>query len=136
MDQNLCSLWNHKEYHILGGDFNIDYNSKTLSSYNWLNAFEISHNLSQIITKPTRVTGEKSSLIDLIFINDLHNLGECGVIKLNLSDHDLTFVCIKKPSIKKENTSFQFRDFKNFNIASLLHFLENQNCFEFFCAAY
>ena len=52
-------------------------------------------NLTQLINQPTRITQYSKTLLDIIITNYPHNIRECGVLSLSLSDHDMVF-CIRK----------------------------------------
>ena len=52
-------------------------------------------NFTQLINQPTRITQYSKTLLDIIITNYPHNIRECGVLSLRLSDHDMVF-CIRK----------------------------------------
>ena len=86
---------------IIMGDVNIDVqkrdsHNKTLS--NFINK----HSLSQITSKPTRVTETTSSVIDHIYVNNLELYAHCGTLEAGLSDRSKIFVCRKRAKISKE----------------------------------
>lgn len=113
-------------YQLVGGDFNIDYKQRaTGNEAKLLEIFESKLNLLQLISTPTRVSAKKASIIDLIYTSNNNIITDSGVIHCNFSDHDFVYTILKKQSIKKERTSFQFRDVKNLNLASLNHFLDS-----------
>lgn len=65
-----------------------------------LKAFEKLFGLSQLIHDATRVTVQKSTLIDLCLTN-MKNISHSGTICYFLSDHFLVFVVRKKQKMKK-----------------------------------
>ena len=75
------------------------------------------HGLKQQIVAPTRITENKTSLLDHILTNTSENLPQSGVIDVGLSDHQLIFATRKtvrdKYSGHKEIT---IRSFKNYTI--------------------
>ena len=77
------------------GDFNIDCFCVNSYMYNKLMSVTSSFNLSQIVTEPTRVTSNSSTLIDLIFVSSTTLIEKCTTIPpLANSDHhglQLTF---------------------------------------------
>lgn len=79
--------------------------------------FETKLSLTQIILQPTRVTNTKASTIDLLFTSDTEHVASCGVIKYNVSDHDLIYINLKKVLLHKPKVSFKLRDLKNLNLA-------------------
>ena len=54
------------------------------------------HGLRQVISTPTRITENKSSLLDHILTNTYENVPQSGVIDIGLSDHQLIFTTRKK----------------------------------------
>ena len=68
------NFWNDKKEIILLGDFNKDL-LNSHSNRDWLILTE-SLGLSQLVTQPTRVTNNSSSLIDHIYSNDEDNLSK------------------------------------------------------------
>jgi hypothetical protein len=53
------------------------------------------YQLEQIITEPTRVTIDTSSLIDVFITNIAQKVKSSGVIRLGISDHYMIYVCTK-----------------------------------------
>ena len=60
------------------------------------------HGLKQLITSPTRVTGNSSSLLDHILTNSTDRVSQSGVVDTSLSDHQLIY-CTRKISRIKFN---------------------------------
>ena len=58
---------------IILDDFNVDYSAKKNPLRCRLDEFAFSFNLTQIISKPTRVTETSKSTIDLLLVNNTHN---------------------------------------------------------------
>ena len=50
----------------------------------------------QIITEPTRIGMNSSTLRDDIYSNNTSYIKQSGVIRLGLSDHDLIYIVRKK----------------------------------------
>ena len=64
--------------------------SKTdLTGYEALYNFCTSCNLTQLITKPTRVTESSSLILDLILASDVSKVQKAGVLLSSISDHEL-----------------------------------------------
>jgi hypothetical protein len=53
------------------------------------------YQLEQIITEPTRVTIDTTSLIDVFITNIFQKVKSSGVIRLGISDHYMIYVCTK-----------------------------------------
>lgn len=65
------------------------------NSKNFIELNEIYY-FKQLINDITRDTTQSSSIIDLIFINNQNKIGNSGVIKLDMSDHYITFIILQK----------------------------------------
>ena len=74
------------------GDFNVDYSSKKNHLHHKLKEFASNHSLTQIVNKPTRVTENSSTTIDLIFVNNSHRIVQSDVLDASISDHRVVFV--------------------------------------------
>lgn len=118
---------------FIGGDFNADILSKNDSNkelYCDL-VLKIEQNLevNQLITSPTRTTSTTSTLIDFLFCSLSSHVSSSGVIQYDASDHDMTFVTIKKPPITRPLTTFTTRNFSGYNLARLNHLL-SLDCYD------
>ena len=69
---------------ILIGDFNINY--LNCSNKKWLHLVEL-FDLKQMITTPTRVTQNTSSIIDHLYCSNPDYISDCFVPKYSISDH-------------------------------------------------
>ena len=73
---------------VLIGDLNCDVmNSRPSCHTNRLLSIAENFNLTQVITKPTRITKSSSSTIDLIFTSNSEKVSFSEVVQLGLSDH-------------------------------------------------
>ena len=100
------------------GDLNINFLNTDSYEYTYLNSLLELFNLTQIVSKPTRVTPSSSTLLDLIMINEQKIVIYSGVISLpQFSDHHLVYCVIDLP-IQKKNTPdvILTRDIKNINL--------------------
>jgi hypothetical protein len=83
---------------ILLGDFNVNFlatkNYASRALKRKLLSFE------QLIDKPTRITENSSTLIDLLFANNNHRIVSSGVLHVNLSDHSLIY-CVVKAGVRR-----------------------------------
>jgi len=92
---------------VIVGDFNINIKNHNLSS-NFLETVE-QFGLTQVIADFTRVTDQSSSIIDLIFTNEIEENFESGVIPLNISDHYVTYIHLKIPRKLNSGKTIMFR---------------------------
>ena len=83
------------------GDLNCDGLQKTGTEYKALEKFSTDMNLTQLITKPTRITVTTRSLLDDILVSSNNSVLVSGVIHRPISDHSIVFVKlkVKKPKI-------------------------------------
>ena len=95
---NLADSLNNTDI-VLVGDFNVDYSTKNQLRRK-LDEFALQHGLSQIICKPTRVTENSSTTIDLIFANNTHRIVRSDVLQSSISDHSIVF-CTIRAGVKK-----------------------------------
>ena len=73
--------------------------------------------LTQLVSEPTRVTGDSSTLIDHIYANCPENVNSLNIPKIGLSDHFPIFFTRKmhvQPP-KTDHYTISYRSFKNFN---------------------
>lgn len=104
LDTSLSILPEHIEL-ILLGDFNINFIDSNLNNNEKAMKHKLiqvtnSHELDQLINKPTRLTERSSTLIDLLFSNTMHRVTDHRVIHLTISDHFLIF-CVAKSGVTK-----------------------------------
>ncbi|PFX17369.1 putative RNA-directed DNA polymerase from transposon BS [Stylophora pistillata] len=101
---------------VLIGDFNLNYLNPTSATKHFQQTTKSFH-LKQIITKPTQVTEETRTLIDL-FLTSRPELYTCGVIPVGFSDHSAIFRVRKLYNIKRPPpTIIQSRNYKNYDPA-------------------
>ena len=76
------------------------------------------YQLSQVINKPTRITGTCSTLIDLFITNNPDSIVNSGVCTLSISDHNLVYA-VRKIGIARKNPKYvETRNFKHFKANS------------------
>jgi len=107
---------------ILLGDLNTDYlvntDNDNVKQSLTLNGFQ------QHITKPTRITKNSSTLIDIIATNK-SNIARTDVIPLSLSDHDMV-ICIRKQNHTKYKEKYvTSRNYSRYNQNELKTDLKN-----------
>ena len=86
------------------------------------------HGLKQLITSPTRVTENSSSLLDHILTNFTDRVSQSGVVDTGLSDHQLIY-CTRKINRTKFNTHkyIRTRSLKNYSQSLYLEKLNEIN---------
>ena len=104
-------LMDDKELIILG-DFNVDYCSNPNSS---IHSLECLFSLHQLVNKPTRVTINSSTCIDLILTTMPENHSVCDVGQISLSDHYMVFTCVDIDAKNTGHKMVNFRDYSDFN---------------------
>ena len=84
--------------------------------------------LDQMICSPTRISLDKSSLLDHILTNSKSIISQQGIIKLGLSDHDLIF-CTRKVKYVKTYThnTLYSRSYKKYTKEKFIDKLRNAN---------
>ena len=76
------------------------------------------YQLSQVINKPTRITGTSSTLIDLFITNNPDSIVNSGVCTLSISDHNLVYAVRKIGILRKNPKYVETRNFKHFKANS------------------
>jgi hypothetical protein len=80
-----------------------------------LDAFCVKYNLKHIIDKPTRVTENSKTLIDVIILSNPSMVKESGTLDLTISDHYLIQVNLNLRKPKQRKSYIQVRSYKNYN---------------------
>ena len=79
-----------------------------------------SYNLTQLITEPTRVTEQTSSLLDTIFVSDIKQVRESFVMHSSVSDHDLVCLTLRLKKPRPKPVYINIRSFKHYNREAFL----------------
>lgn len=113
---------------VILGDFNVDLSSNLNGNRplrSKLKSLSNRHNLEQLIQSPTRITADKESTIDLIFVNNNYRVTEKGVLNLALSDHCMVY-CVIKAGVPKVPPRFiEYRSYKHYDKNLFLQDLRN-----------
>jgi hypothetical protein len=112
--------------HYIFGDFNVNllrYGENDGVRY-YLNEL-LSNNCHNLISKPTRVTMSSHTLIDHIYTNDLVNKISPVIIIDDITDHFPTYISISSSDDINNDSTFKYRDMKNFNSDKFLCDLES-----------
>ena len=104
----------YKDIYITGDiNCNVMSNSPESHTSRLVNLIE-THQLSQLINQPTRVTEETRTLIDLFITNSEESILHSGVYPLSISDHNLIYA-VRKISIPRSSPRYiETKSFKNF----------------------
>lgn len=104
------------DYVLFGGDLNVDLLNKNNAASLLLTNFFNKYGLFQIVDKPTRITDNTQTLIDLIVSTSSDIIANCEVINADgISDHRLVACNLKFEKNKQSVLYRTFRDFSNFN---------------------
>ena len=129
LDFNLKKLDRHKNKIIhLVGDFNVDLSryDSDLHCHELINKMS-EHSFAEVISIPTRITDNTSTIIDHIYSNQVHTIEKSRVITLDLSDHLGTYVQfgIDTNFFRENNAPLtETVNFRKFNAANLETFAE------------
>ena len=110
---------------IIPADLNFDYKFDETLCSNPVHQMENLYGMTQIISKPTRVTDKSSTLSDVILTTmpELHTNTE--VFEITLRDHFLIYTCINMPCKANHHKTVKYRCYKNFNNDAFLYDLSN-----------
>ena len=109
---------NNRHAKVLLGDFNVDSLKKSRmdsSLMRKLRQTTENYDLEQIISSPTRITENSSTLIDMIFTNEKHRIVSFGILHLGLSDHSLVYCVCKSGVPHALSRTIEYRSYKNYN---------------------
>ena len=124
-EQSLISYCSESKETIVLGDMNTDYlkrndnvNVKSIINRN---------GFTQIIDKPTRITEQSKTLIDIIATNRPENIVKSDVIATSLSDHDLV-ACVRKLNNRKfPKKTVRCRNYRTYDPEQMKSDLKNVN---------
>ena len=98
---------------VLTGDLNCDLLSNNPRGETLL-SFCATVNATQLTDKPTRVTENSRSLLDVILVSDPVLVKSSGVLEITISDHFLVHAVINLRSPKQAPTYIVTRSFRNY----------------------
>ena len=98
------------------GDINCNLLQDSRDSYTTrLNNIIAAYQLTQVISEPTRITSNTSTLIDLFITNNTESIAHSGVYSLSISDHN------RKIGIPRRSPRYvETRNFNKFNANAFL----------------
>ena len=130
-EQQISKVCSEGKKSIVLGDFNVD--TLKQERYDHLDNLMTSYGYKQMITVPTRIVEDTSTIIDHIYVSDESKVLEVSVPDISLSDHfpiGITW-CL---SSYKECTNMDnphklitYRDTKGLNVDSYIYDLVNAN---------
>lgn len=85
-----------------------------------------------MINSASRITRDTRSLIDHIYVNVPDRVTAAGILSYALSDHQPTFIAVKKNLPKKPKISFQCRNMKDYHVAAVQELLGHYCWTEFY----
>ena len=103
-----------KDILIIIGDLNCDLLSEKPES-KALNDFCTMFNLSQMISKPTRVTRDSSSLLDVILTTNPHQVIQTTILQNSISDHFTISALLRLKAPKPHRSRILTRTYKNYD---------------------
>ena len=123
----LSNLSNSKKVYYISGDFNINIlqDNRSNSASEYINLI-VSHGAMPVITIPTRVTSNWSTLIDHIITNNTELDLNPTVIEADTSNHFPVLCIITKPQpqLTYESKKMLYRDKSSFRVDSFCENLE------------
>lgn len=101
---------------IFVGDLNIDFYKEDTPQYKYIKNILDCFDLKQHINEPTRISGNSSTLIDIICTNTKDRVIDCGTLDiLNMSDHRLTYCKLDIKVMKNPRRKVTYRDYSFFD---------------------
>ena len=112
---------------VILGDLNCDWLRKACSEFKALEKFYSEMNLRRLITKPTRMTANTESLLDVILVSPNSLVQDSGIIHRPIRDYSVVFVKLKvKRTYRNYRTELFTRDLAN-EADSLLSIFEESD---------
>ena len=97
------------------GDLNLDRLPPLWRDGKILCDLEDTHGLICVITRPTRITNNSQTLIDVNFTNKPELFKDCGVCEVGISDHALVYGLMKERNGFYESKVLTVRSYKEQN---------------------
>ncbi len=108
-------------------DFNIDLLRPHEIPQQWIDIIE-GFSLTQLVQEPTKVTTNRESLLDHIYVTEPGNINQhtCSVCKSGMSDNYPTCMVHKTNGYNKySDTTIKYRHFKNFDVEKVTNDVES-----------
>ena len=105
---------------IFTGDMNCDLLKPSNNDTKNLKRIYDNYHFKQLITEPTRVTSDTSTIIDQISTNKPDRVLSSGIIPCGISDHDAVFLvrAMRVPKLKNTSKNVTVGKFKKFDLSS------------------
>ena len=100
---------------VITGDLNLDRLRPLSREGKILCDLEDTHGLTCVITRPTRITNNSQTLIDVILTNKPELFKDCGVFDVGISDHALVYGLMKERNGFYESKVLTVRSYKDLN---------------------
>ena len=114
---------------IFTGDMNCDMLKPRDNDNKNLKRIYNNYHFKQLITEPTRVTSDTSTIIDHISTNKPDRVLTSGIIPCGISDHDAVFSVrgLRLPKFRRTSKNVTVRKFKKFDLSSFRSSLSKIN---------
>ena len=100
---------------VILGDLNCDCLRKACSEFKALEKFHTEMNLRQLITKPTRITANYESLLDVILVSLNSLFQDSAIIHRPISGNSVVFVKLKIKPPKPTHPNTLTQTYKNYS---------------------
>lgn len=107
---------------ILLGDSNVDYAKKS-DNIDFKSLLSV-NGYTQLVNKPTRITNNTSSKIDIIASSRTDVIKDVKVFATSLSDHEMVSCVCKRNHMRYPAKTIQIRDYSNYNPTNLINELK------------
>ena len=126
---SLVYIFSKYEDPILTGDFNVNMLNTESADFKKLSDSLIEpFDLKQIIDKPTRITDQSKTLIDLLFVKDLDRVKTFGLCDASgVSDHFFIYMAYNIKKTKFKPITITRRDFRKFDLPAFQRAAEVAN---------
>ena len=137
--KKIAKLNKHKNKHILLlGDTNIDLikYDDDVAAHDLIDA-TASYGFAPIISRPTRITDHRATLIDHINTNMIYEINKSGIVTLDISDHLGTYTTLKLSNklnssdnyscSKRQKTKEKYRQINQENINKFQTLIEKES---------
>ena len=121
LDSFKSIILRNKPVFILG-----DFNDDLLKADNKMSKLVNNLKLYQLVTKPTRITSDSATLIDLLITNNKEMVLDSDVIPSPIGDHEAILVTINLRKPKKQPTLKTFRCLKNYSQERICNMIMNE----------
>lgn len=114
-----------KQFIIITGDLNLNRLKPESREGKILNDLEEVHGLECLVKKPTRITNNSETLLDVIITNKPELFVECDVYDPQISDHAMVYGVMSMKAVHYPYKIMSFRNYKNINEKQLKEDLDS-----------